>query len=600
MKRMLSSILVVMIVASLVIPGMAENGTKSEPPLFNAGTYSAQAFGNNDYVKVEVEVSDAKILKAEIVEHKETKYISDAAIKRIPAQVVEHQTINVDSVTGATVTSAAVRLALRDALEQACNDMSKIQGEVPASEPSHEKKTLEFDIVIIGAGGAGLSAAVSAAENGATSIAILEKMPGIGGNTVRSGGLYNCADPVRQPLQGIEDSPEKHFEQTLAGGDNVGDPVLIRTMTYKGFDTLCWLEKLGMTFLPEVSQATGALWPRSHQATEPAGIPFIECLYEKALANGTEFFIETKAETLIIEDGRVAGVAATNSAGDQLIFRAKRAVIDAAGGYGANMEMRMQANPSLDKRVPTTNHPGATGDGIVMATAIGAATVGMDYVQVHPLATPGSGALNGRARRMGGVDSIIVVNKEGVRFVNEGERRDVLTAAILKQTDGVVYEINDAQIVGEVNQWGENVETMIERGRVFKADTLEELAKMLDIDGAALVKTVEIFNSYVDQKNDPEYSRTLWDLKIEKAPFYGVKRSPSVHHTMGGLKINAYAQVLDTKDAIIPGLFACGEVTGGIHGSNRLGGNAITDIMVFGRIAGQNAAKMFTAEDAGK
>lgn len=599
MKKLLSIVLTVMLLSGIAVSGLAEEA-KNEPTLFKAGSYSAKAFGNNDYVNVVVEVSDTEIIRAEVVEHKETKYISDEAIKRIPAQVVEFQTINVDSVSGATVTSAAIRLALKDALEQACNDMSRIQGKIPAAEPSSVEETLEFDIVIIGAGGAGLSAAVSAAENGTASIAILEKMPGIGGNTVRSGGLYNCADPVRQPLQQIDDSPEKHFEQTLAGGDNVGDPVLIRTMTYKGFDTLCWLENLGMDFLPEVSQATGALWPRSHQATDPAGVPFIKCLYEKALANGTQFFIETKAEEFILEDGRVVGVKATKPTGEKLTFHAKRAVIDAAGGYGANVEMRMEANPNLDKRVPTTNHPGATGDGILLATAIGAATVGMDYVQVHPLATPGSGALNGRARRMGGVDSIIVVNKEGLRFVNEGERRDVLTAAILKQTDGVVYEINDSQIVGEVNQWGENVETMIERGRVFKADTLEELADMLGIDGVALVETVNTFNSYVDQKNDPDYGRILWDLKIEKAPFYGVKRSPSVHHTMGGLKINAYAQVLNTEDTIIPGLFACGEVTGGIHGSNRLGGNAITDIMVFGRIAGQNAAKMFVAEEIGK
>jgi urocanate reductase len=593
LKKLLSLILAIALLTGISLSVAAES---KETTLFKAGTYSAKAFGNNDYIHVEVDVSDSEILRVEVVEHHETKYMADPAIEKIPAQVVAFQTINVDSVTGATVTSAAIRLAVRDALEQACNDISKIQKDIPELEKTNEEKTYDFDIVIIGAGGAGLSAAVSAAENGATNIVVLEKMPGIGGNTVRSGGLYNCADPVRQPRQNIEDSPEKHYEQTLAGGDNVGDPVLIRTMTYKGFDTLCWLENLGMNFLPEVSQATGALWPRSHQATEPAGIPFIDCLYDKAKANGTEFFIETKAESLIVKDGRVVGVEAVNATGDKLIFNAKQAVINAAGGYGANVEMRMQANPALDKRVPTTNHPGATGDGILMATAIGAATVGMDYVQVHPLATPGSGALNGRARRTGGVDSIIVVNKEGLRFVNEGERRDVLTAAILDQTDGVVYEINDAQIVGEVNQWGENVEIMIERGRVFKADTLEELAAMLGIDGAALVKTVETFNGYVDQKNDPEYGRTLWDLKIEKAPFYGVKRSPSVHHTMGGLKINANAQVLNTENAIIPGLFACGEVTGGIHGSNRLGGNAITDIMVFGRIAGQNAAKMFSVE----
>jgi len=597
---MFSFILAVVMIASFSMSVFAESEVIGASGLFEPGIYQAKAFGNNDFIHVEVETSDSAILRAEVTDHQETKYISDVALERIPEQVVKHQTINVDSVTGATVTSAALRMALRDALEQACNDMSKIQGAVPVPDKINEEKKYEYDIIIIGAGGAGLSAAVSAAENGSNSIAILEKMPSIGGNTVRSGGLYNCADPVRQPLQGIEDSPEKHFEQTLAGGDNVGDPELIRTMTYKGFDTLCWLENLGMEFLPEVSQATGALWPRSHQATEPAGVPFINSLYNTAKANGTELYLETTAKELIVEDGRVVGVIATNLSGEKLTFFAKRGVINAAGGYGANVEMRVETNPSLDSRVPTTNHPGATGDGILMATAIGAATVGMDYVQVHPLATPGSGALNGRARRVGGVDSIIVVNKQGMRFVNEGERRDVLTAAILGQTDGVVYEINDAQIVGEVNQWGENVETMIERGRVFKADTLEELAEMLDIDGDGLIKTVKSFNDYVAKQEDPDFGRILWDLPIEQAPFYGVKRSPSVHHTMGGLKINAYAQVLDTENSIIPGLFACGEVTGGIHGSNRLGGNAITDIMVFGRIAGQNAARMFLVEKADK
>ncbi|NLC65646.1 MAG: flavocytochrome c [Clostridium sp.] len=611
-----------------------ESGQESAESLFTPGTYTAEAFGHNDYITVETKVDENKILDVKVIESYETKYIGDVALTRIPDQVVEYQTLNVDSVSGATVTSNAVKAAVKDTLEQSSADLAKLDGEVPELKPTGKEEVKTYDVVIIGAGGAGLTAAVEAYQNGAESVVVLEKMSDVGGNTVRSGGLYNSFDAPRQAKKTISsseidtietalsaeamndehaelirkvqvdydeykaeggthlfDSPAWHALQTYASGDGTGEVTLIERFANNAYESLSWLENMGLDIDEEVNQATGALWQRSHQATNPAGIPFIDVLLENVTKAGADIFKETEAKELIVTDGRVTGVKALDPAGDTITFNANNGVIIASGGYGANVEMRMENNEQLTEDVPTTNFPEATGDGIIMAQEIGADVTGMDYVQVHPLATVGSGALNGRARRMGGVESILIVNKEGKRFVNEGERRDVLTAAILEQTDGVVYEINDSQIVEEVNQWGENVEMMIERGRVFKADTLEELAEMLDLPADDLVETVKTFNTYVDATKDLDFGRSLWAHKTEVGPFYGVPRSPSVHHTMGGLKIDTEAHVLNTDGEIIEGLFAAGEVTGGIHGSNRLGGNAITDITVFGRIAGTNVMK---------
>lgn len=627
MKKIVSIFLALCMVTGLML---ACNKATS----FTPGTYTAEAFGHNDWIKVEVAVDENEILDAKVIESDETKYITDTAITRIPAQVVEYQTLNVDTVSGATVTSHAIKNALKDALTQSGADLSKLNAELPQAKASGEEKVETYDVVIVGAGGAGLTAAVEAYQNGAKSVVLIEKMTDVGGNTVRSGGLYNTADTPRQSEKTISsseidtiekalsaelindehaqliakvqadydvykasegthlfDSPAWHALQTFAGGDGTGDVLLIETFSENAYDSLSWLEEMGLDLVDDVNQATGALWQRSHQATDPAGIPFIDVLIENVDKAGAEIFTETTAKELILTNGRVAGVKAETLAGDIITFNANKGVILASGGYSANVEMRMENNEQLGASVPTTNHPQATGDGIIMAQAIGADVTGMEYVQVHPFATIGTGALNGRARRVGGVESILIVNKEGKRFVNEGDRRDVLTAANLAQTDGIVYEINDSQIVEEVNQWGENIEVMVEQGRVFKANTLEELAEKLGLPAAALEETVKTFNTYVEANEDPDFGRSLWENKCELAPFYGVPRSPSIHHTMGGLKIDTEAHVLNSSNEIIEGLFAAGEVTGGIHGANRLGGNAITDITVFGRIAGTNVMK---------
>ena len=385
------------------------------------------------------------------------------------------------------------------------------------------------------------------------------------------------------------DCPEWHALQTYNGGDKEGHIPLIRTYAANTLDTLHWMQKLGTPVLDRVSQGAGALWQRTHQVDAPAGTGLVEPLYKAAVKEGTKIVTGMKAESLIVKNGRVVGVRASDKVGNNYAFNAKYGVILATGGYSQNKVLRQRSAPQLTADMVSTNQPGATGDGIVMATKIGGYTTGMNYVQVYPLATPGTGALQGRARKMSGLDDVIDVNKNGERFVKEDARRDEFVAAIKKQPGAVCYDINDASIVKEFNSFNENVETLVKLGRIYKSDTLAGLAKQLGMPAENLEKTVAEYNKMVEAKSDTKFGRKLFDQKIEKAPFYATPRAPSIHHTMGGLEINTKAQVVDVLGNPIPGLYAAGEVTGGIHGSNRLGGNATADVLTFGRIAAKSA-----------
>lgn len=445
----------------------------------------------------------------------------------------------------------------------------------------------QADVVVIGAGGAGLAAALAAAEKGADVI-VLEKMSIVGGNTLRSGGAYNAVDLKLQKAEGIEDSIEKHYQQTLQGGDNLGDPKLVRVLVEGAPKGLEWLKDHGMKFQNKISSVVGSLWPRTHQAVDPAGSGYIKTLKNACEKKDVKIYLDTKATELIKDDnGKVTGVKAQDKNKNNLEYKAKKGVVIATGGFSANVSMRSKYNPKLTKEFPTTNHPGATGDGITMGEKVNADLVGMKYIQLIPIATKSGTIQKGVTIN---IDNVAFVNKEGKRFINEDNRRDKLSDAILKQPESMYFMINDSKIVKDVNEYGENIEELIKGKSIFKADTLKELAEKIDVPADALEKTIEEFNKSVDAKSD-EFGRKVWENKIDKAPFYATPRCPAVHHTMGGLRINEKAQVVDKDGKVIPGLYAAGEVTGGIHGSNRLGGNAIPDIIVFGRIAGENIAE---------
>ena len=459
-----------------------------------------------------------------------------------------------------------------------------------AGEPAGEADEVagearEADVVVIGGGGAGLAAAVSAAENGAEVI-LLEKMTMLGGNTIRSGGYYNAVDPERQEPLGIEDSIDHHYQQTIEGGDNEGDPALVRILVENALDALHWLEDYGMEFTDKVVAIQGAMWERSHVPAESGGYGYIQTLEKAARDLGVEILLETKAEKLLTdEEGRVVGVKATGADGEELEFRARNGVVLASGGFGANVEMRVKYDPRLTESFPTTNHPGATGDGILMAQELEAGVTGMEHIQLLPLADPKSGSSQHKV--VTEIQSTIMVNREGKRFVNEDNRRDVLSAALWNRPMASVC--NQRARSSRIQQLWRKGRRPGRTGLCLKADTWRAGGNSRHRP-EALVQTVKEFNEAVAKQSD-SFGRKVWGNTIEVGPFYATPRCPSIHHTMGGLTINTETQVLKTDGTVIPGLYAAGEVTGGIHGTNRLGGNALADIIVFGRIAGRNAAQ---------
>ena len=609
-------------------------GKKAAPLALKNGTFEGKAYGNNGWLTVEVTIKDNKITDIKTPGQRETKYLGDTAIREIGTDVLQYQTLNVDNIAGATVTSTALKTAIAQAIEKAGGDIAAFQKPVPEKIKKVAGITKgSADLIIVGAGGAGLSAAVTAKDLGVKNVLVLEKMPVIGGNTLRCASAFNAADPDRQkalPMtetlkeavvkainekpvseehaklmadvkakyeaylksgsKTLFDCPEWHALQTYNGGDKVGQIPLIRQYSNNVLDTLHWMQSKGSPVMDRVSQGAGALWQRTHQLDAPAGLGLIDPLYQSAVKQGVNFKLGMRVQDLILNDkGRVIGVTATDKVGNKYEFTSKDGVILATGGYSQNKEMRQKSAPHLTPEMVSTNQPGATGDGIVIATRHGADTTGMNYVQVYPLATPGTGALQGRARKMSGLDDVIDVNKNGERFVKEDARRDEFVAAIKKQPGGVVYDINDSSIVKPLNSFNEDVETLVSIGRIYKADSLADLAKQLGMPADKLEATVAEFNKMVEAKNDSKFGRKLFDRPIVKPPFYATPRAPSIHHTMGGLQISTNAQVLDKNGKPIPGLYAAGEVTGGIHGSNRLGGNATADVLTFGRIAAKSA-----------
>ena len=559
---------------------------------FKPGTYEGEAIGYGGTVKVSVEVDEKAIKEVKVLEQQETKMISDLAFETIPAAIVEHQTVGVDSVSGCTFSSTAIKEAVKDALSKTEVNMDLATKAYVKEEVAKTDEEIEAEVVIIGGGGAGLSGAARAFENGAKKVVLVEKMPFLGGNTLRAGGAFNAADPEEQKKQGIEDSKEKHFEQTYEGGHKVGDEKLIKILTDNALDAVHWLADKGVEWKPTIGSVVGSMWPRSHQTEMPLGTGYISALEKDVKDNGGEILLNTKATELIVDGDKVVGIKA-ESEDKNYTIKADKGVIIAAGGYAADADMARKYlnedgvynNDNLPEKLESTNHPGATGDGIIMAEKIGAKVIDMEHIQLLPMPGDKFGpSIN--------VEDSFFINKEGNRYVKEDGGRDELCLAAFAQPEGVYYMITDSQIVNEERKTlsGEDLDVLIKKGIVVEKDTLEELAEAIGVPADNLKKTTEEFNKSVDAQKD-EFGRAVWGKKIEKGPFYATLRYPALHHTMGGLKINEQAQVLNTEDKVIEGLYAAGEVTGGIHGANRLGGNAIADIVVFGRIAGEQIMK---------
>lgn len=610
MKRLLSILLCAVMVFCFAACGSstpAEKKGETEPKeektaaAYKAGTYEASARGHNGNVKVAVTVSDNEITKVEVLEHRETYGIGNKPLEVIPEAVVKGQTLEVDTLTGATLSSFAVLAAIEDGLKQAGADVAALKANGP-EKPAPQKIEKSADVVIVGGGGAGLAAAVSASDAGA-SVILIEKLASVGGNTLVCGGIYNCPDPELQKPQGIEDSVEFYVQQTWEGGDKVGNLDLVKVLCGNSYDGLQWVKSLGMKFKNEITQGAGALYRRTHASVDMMGTGFINTYMNNLKAKGdkVQILTETKGESLIMDGDKVVGVNATDKNGNQVTIKANKNVIIATGGFSANVKMRQEYNtsgkwPELGSKVLNTNTPGITGDGILMAKEAGANLVDMEQIQMLYLGHPKTGKMLGYTPRgLSRTDIIMFVNKEGKRFVREDGRRDQICCAILEQTDGLMYIVesadDNAPSIDEAKTTdGVPFREAEANGDLFIADTIEELAKKIGADPANLKKTFDDFNASVDKGKD-EFGRTLFSTKLVKGPFIATPRVPAVHHTMGGIQIDTQCRVLNAKGEVIKGLLACGEVTGGIHGANRLGGNAVVDTVVFGKLAGEVAAK---------
>lgn len=442
----------------------------------------------------------------------------------------------------------------------------------------------DYDVVIVGAGGAGLSAAIAAHDAGVEKVVVLEKMGVNGGNTNFSSSGMNASETKFQKEQGIEDSTDLFIQETLDGGHNTGDPELATFMCENSAGAIDWLDSLGIT-LDNISQTGGMSVKRCHRPTDGSavGATLVPGLVAAAQERGIPIYNECEVTELVTDDGAVVGVKANN--GNQPTVYNAKAVILAAGGLGSNPEMIAQYRPDLEGFV-STNQPGATGDGYVLAQNVGAELIQMDQIQIHPTVEQTTHALVAEGIRGTGA---ILVNAEGNRFFDEMSTRDKVSAAELVQPEGFAWCVFDQQVY-DANK---AVAKLEKQGLVSKGGSTEELAETIGVPADALTATVAAYNKLAGGAAD-EFGRTQGCIVFQDGNMYAIKVAPGIHHEMGGIRINVNNEALDADGNPIPGLYAAGEVTGGIHGNNRIGGNAVCDIEVFGKNVGEVVAARVT------
>lgn len=593
-----------------------------------AASYTGTAQGMGGEVSVTLTIENGVITDCVATGDKETDGIGSVVIAQFPAQVVEGNTINLDAVSGATITSNAFIEAAKAALTAAGLNPDDYMTKVAAAAAGDVTK--EADVVIVGAGGAGMTAAMTASDAG-KSVIILESQAMVGGNSVRSTGGMNAAKTVYQDENefgegaGVEkmlksaadnyadnefitslaatvaqqwadyqanpvgyfDSVELMELDTMVGGKGINNPELVKTLVEGTAPAIDWLDENGMS-LHNVAAFGGASVKRIHRPVNEEGKvvsvgAYLVPLMEKACQDrGVEFILNTTADTILTDaNGQAVGVSGTDKDGNTVTVNAK-AVVLATGGFGANLDMVASYKPEL-KGFMTTNAPGIQGQGIAMATAIGAATVDMDQIQIHPTVEANTSALITEGLRG---DGAILVNANGERFTDEVSTRDKVSAAEIAQPGSFSWLIVDQAMADASNV----IQGYITKGYTKQGATYEELAKEIEVDPATFAATMEKWNGCVEAKTDADFGRTSFANPLNTAPYYAIKVSAGVHHTMGGVVINSSTEVLKEDGSVIPGLFAAGEVTGGVHGANRLGGTAVADFVVFGRIAGSSAA----------
>ena len=564
-------------------------------------TTQGTGVGKHGDMTVAVTFDNGRIQAIEIVKGAENPVLAKKVYTDLKAAVIASNSADLDAISGATFSSKGFLDAVKDAAKKAGVTLSKADAKAIKKVVKNIPAVSNYDVVVIGAGGAGFSAAIEA-KNAGANVVLLEKMPAVGGNSLISGAEMNAARNWVQPKLGIlDDSAERHAADTFKGGDKKGDMKVINVMTANALDAAKWCrDYLGVRFEDDNLFFFGghsrkrALIPVGHTGTE-----FIAKFQAKADELGIPVITDMKAEELIKDKtGRVVGVKAT-SHGATYTFNAKGGVVLATGGFGANKAMVKKYNPKIDERFKTTDAPGTTGEALYMAKRAGAQLVNMGYIQTYPICDPISGVIELIADSR--FDGAIMLNQEGKRFVEELERRDVLSEAILKQTGNycwVLWNDNIGKISNTVKEHATEYDAFTKQGIMKTCDDLKCIADFTKMPYGQLKATVKRVSSMAGKGNDKDFHHRGGLMDMSEGQYYGIKAVPSTHHTMGGVRINEKAQALTAKGQVIPGLWAAGEVTGVTHGTNRLGGNAYTDIIVFGRIAGEAAAFEAAARSA--
>ena len=544
------------------------------------GEWTGSGEGRSGTMIVKVTVENHQVTKVTVVSQSESTFAQETINSLCESAVgrTKEMSVEVDGITGATLTSTGVIDAINMALQAA-------MGKAVDKDKVYQDGTC--DIVVIGAGGAGLSAAVAAAEtDGGLKIIVLEKQGIIGGNTNNSTGGINAAETDIQKELGIEDSKQLFYDDIMKGGKYENIPSLVQNFVEHAPVTISWLTGLGAD-LSDVGLMGGSSVKRTHrpQGGSAIGPHLMKILKDATSSKNIEIRTSNKVlDLLSAVDGSVTGVRVQNANGSTYSLTAK-AVIIATGGFGANLEMVTSLQPSL-KGFATLNHPGATGDAFSWMTAIGGATIQMANIQIHPTAEATNHILITEAVRGNGA---ILVNHESRRFCNEMDTRDVVSAAILEQTQGEAFLIFDQGVRKSLA----SIETYANQHLLKEGNTVAELAEAIGIPAEDLEATLNRYNAQQKAGVDEDFGRSAAQMtaSLETAPYYAVCVTPAIHHTMGGLSVNTDMQVLRTDGTPIPGLYAAGEVTGGLHGANRLGGNGVADIVVNGRLAGIAAAQ---------
>ena len=564
--------------------GAKSASTSSDAGVSGDFTATAKGFGGD--VSVTLTLTDGAITGCTAEGKDETEGVGSQAIAKMPGEIAESGSIAVDGVSGATITSTAIKEAAAAALTAAGLNPDDYKTAVE-KDAAAEDSTVDADVVVVGAGGAGMTAAITAAAEG-KSVVILESQSMVGGNSVRATGGMNAGKTVYQDENefgesaGVEKTlktaaekyadnetitalaktvseqwaayqanPTGYFDSvelmeldTMIGGKGINDPELVETLCANSADAIDWLDEHGIT-LHNVSSFGGASVKRIHRPVNAEGktvsvgsymIPLLQENCEKA---GVKMMLDTTATEILTDaNGAAVGVKATGASGETVTVNAK-AVVLATGGFGANLDMVVKYKPEL-KGFMTTNAPGIQGQGIEMAQAIGAATVDMDQIQIHPTVEANTAALITEGLRG---DGAILINEEGQRFIDEVGTRDVVSAAEIAQTGSYSWLVVD-QAMADASSV---IQGYIKKGYTVTGATYEELGKAMGVDAAAFAETMEKWNGYVEAKNDPDFGRTSFANPLNTAPYYAVKVTAGVHHTMGGLKINANTEVLNEK-----------------------------------------------------